>query len=72
MSNHNPLIHSTMPDQTLHNVSSVISYLQTIEPVDGCELGEKGQHGLYLVLECVGEALEYEASRVETLRKADA
>ena len=69
MSMQNPLIDNTMPDQTLHNLSSVVSYLQVVEPMEGCEVGEKGQHGLYLLLSCVREALDFEAGRVEKMRE---
>ena len=62
MSKRNPLIDSTMPDQTLQNVSSVVSYLQVAEPPEGCEADENTQHGLYLLLSCVREALEYEVA----------
>ncbi len=68
MSNHNPLIDSTMPDQTLLNVSAAVSYLAMVEPVKGCELGEESQHGLYLLLSCVSDALDYEAGRVKAMR----
>ena len=70
MSTQNPLVDDTIPGQTLSNLSSVISYLSMVTPVKGCELGDHTQHGLYLLLLCVQEALDFEADRVGTLRKA--
>lgn len=71
MSTRNPLIDDTMPDQSLHNASAVISYLQSVQPLEGCEvLGDAAALGLYKILDCVCSALDFEAGRVETLRKA--
>ena len=69
MSNHNPLIDNTMPDQTLTNVCNVLSYLQALAPVDDGEmLNADTSHGQYLLLACIREALDYEQERVQALR----
>ncbi len=73
MSNHNPLIDDRMPDETLQNVSHVVTYLSVVEPIDGCEiLSDDTKHGLYLLLLCVRDALDFEVGRVEKLRKGEA
>ena len=73
MSNRNPLIDDTMPDQTLTNLSHVVTYLSVVEPIDGCEfLSDDTKHGLYLLLSCVQNALDFEAGRVSAMRKEGA
>ena len=63
MTDKNPLIDSDNNYQSLHNIGCVISYLQ--EPrKNESELTDDIEYGLWLVLESIYNALEYEKERV--------
>ena len=61
MKNQNPLVDLDDHYQTLHNLSCVVSYLQEVKHES--ELTDDLEHGRWLLLSAIGDALEFEKKR---------
>ena len=61
MTTHNPLIDIDDHHQTLHNLSCVVSFLQDVKHESG--LTGDIEHGRWILLEAIRDALDYEAER---------
>ena len=74
MTTRNPLIADNDAYQTIHNVTCVLSYLQAVRPIEGCECPDSDtDYGLWLVFDAVRGALDFEKERVvEKQREAAA